>query len=232
MMKRLLDLFCGAGGAGVGYHHAGFEVVGVDINPQPHYPFEFHQADVFDYLDIHGEIWREFDVIHASPPCQAFSSMTKGRWKERVRLHPDLIAPLRKLFIQSGTPYVIENVIGAPLLNPIILCGTMFGLETEKGNQLRRHRIFETSFLVGLVPPCQHNQLSTVGIYGGGQHPRRRTRKRPMDMTIPNEADFGIRIRQVVMGINWMTGKELNQAIPPAYTEFLGKIIMKLLEAK
>src|SRR3990167_9378197 len=105
MKRRLLDLFCGAGGAGMGYHRACFEVVGVDNRPMPRYPFEFHQADALEYLVAHGH---EFDVIHASPPCQRYSVMTKGMWKDRLEHHPDLIAPTRVLLIRSGKPYVIE----------------------------------------------------------------------------------------------------------------------------
>ena len=228
---RLLDLFCGAGGAAMGYHRAGFEVVGVDIKPQPHYPFEFHQADALEYLTEHGA---EFDVIHASPPCQAFSAMTNGRWKGRVKNHPDLIEPTRKLLREIGRPYVIENVIGAPLIDPAMLCGTMFGLETETGNQLRRHRLFETSFPVSLVSTCRHNNYSAIGVYGGGQHPRRqshrRSAERPMYAGTPGDSDFGVTARRKVMGIDWMSGKELNQAIPPAYTEFIGKQLVEHLK--
>jgi DNA (cytosine-5)-methyltransferase 1 len=229
-MKRLLDLFCGAGGAGMGYHRAGFEVVGVDIKPQPHYPFEFHQADALEYLAEHG---REFDAIHASPPCQAFSAMTNGRWQDRIKNHPDLIEPTRRLLIESGKPYVIENVIGAPLIGPVVLCGTMFGLETEAGNQLRRHRLFEASFPVGLVSSCRHNRFSAIGVYGGGQHPRRQSHRRSSERNAysetPADSDFGISARRKVMGIDWMNGKELNQSIPPAYTEFIGRIIKEQL---
>jgi len=230
---RLLDLFCGAGGAAMGYHRAGFDVVGVDIKPQPHFPFRFIQADALKYLAEHC---REFDVIHASPPCQAFSIMTNGRWQGRVHGHPDLIEPTRDLLRRSDRPYIIENVIGAPLLHPLMLCGTMFGLETEAGNQLRRHRIFEISLPVGLTPPCRHNEFSAIGVYGGGQHPRRqshrRSAERKMYASTPSDADFGISARRKVMGIDWMNGKELNQAIPPAYTEWVGMEIREQIEAK
>lgn len=227
-MSRLLDLFCGAGGAAMGYHRAGFEVVGVDIEPQPHYPFEFHQAEALEYLSEHGG---EFDFIHASPPCQAFSVMTNGRWKDRVKKHLDLIDATRKLLLKSGRPFVIENVVGAPLLSPVKLCGTMFGLETEAGNQLRRHRLFEASFPIDLIPPCRHNHLSAIGVYGGGQHPRRQSHRRSAERKsyaeTPIDSDFGISARRKVMGIDWMSAKELNQAIPPAYTEFIGRQLME-----
>src|SRR5665213_3193952 len=130
---RLLDLFSGAGGAAVGYHRAGFEVVGVDIKPQPHYPFEFRQKDALWVLE--GETMEGFDAIHASPPCQAYS---KARKLQGLR-HPDLIASVRELLLAISLPYVIENVPGAPLRNPVLLCGEMFGLG------VRRERLFETN---------------------------------------------------------------------------------------
>jgi DNA (cytosine-5)-methyltransferase 1 len=130
---KLLDTYCGAGGCAVGYHRAGFEVVGVDINPQPRFPFEFHQGDAIEYIREHGH---EFDVIHASPPCQRFSEATP---MERRDKHPDLIAPTREAMQATGKPYVIENVENAraELANPVKLCGTMFGLP------IWRHRYFE-----------------------------------------------------------------------------------------
>ena len=211
---KMLDLYCKAGGAGMGYHRAGWEVVGVDIEPQPRYPFRFVRADALEYLREH---WREFDAIHASPPCQRYSAMTKGRWQDRVDEHPDLIEPTRRLLKETGLPYIIENVIGAPLINPVRLCGSMFGLQSSAGNPLYRHRIFETNFLIGLTPPCSHNKVSAlpaVAVYGhsGG------TSKR-------GDATFGIQARREAMGIDWMTGNELSQAIPPAYTEFIGGFI-------
>ncbi len=225
---KLLDLFCGAGGCTKGYQLAGFTVTGVDINPQPRYcGEEFHQGDALEFLRDHGH---EFDAIHASPPCQAHSAMTKGRWQDRVSTHPQLIEPVRELLFAIGRPYVIENVVGAPLLNPIMLCGTMFGLSNGQGNQLLRHRLFELSFENGMIPPCAHNNLSCIGVYGGGQNPKRRkavgvyggsggTSTRDGEL-------FGVEDRRLAMGIEWMTGKELNQAIPPAYTKFIGDQLM------
>ena len=167
---KLLDLYCGAGGAAMGYYRAGFEVVGVDIKPQPHYPFDFHQADALEF-SLYG-----FDAYHASPPCQKHSVMTKGRWQDRLDSHPDLIKPTRERLILTGKPYTIENVEGSrrELITPVKLCGTMLGLETLEGNQLRRHRYFECNEFWLLVPPCNHNKASTIGVYGGGQHPLRR----------------------------------------------------------
>jgi DNA (cytosine-5)-methyltransferase 1 len=240
---RILDLFCGAGGAAMGYHRAGFEVVGVDIKPQPHYPFPFILGDAIDVLTrmLAGEKFLasdgncygidDFNAIHASPPCQAFSTMTNGRWQDRVSEHPKLIEPIRRLLIASGKPYVIENVEGArgELINPILLCGTMFKLETEAGNQLRRHRYFECSFCYLWTPPCQHNSASAIGVYGGGQNPARRKRRYKAE---GENTDFGIVARSFVMGVDWMTGKELNESIPPAYTEFMGRQLAEHLRAQ
>jgi DNA (cytosine-5)-methyltransferase 1 len=173
----------------------------------------------------------DFNAIHASPPCQAFSTMTNGRWQDRVSEHPKLIEPIRRLLIASGKPYVIENVEGArgELINPILLCGTMFKLETEAGNQLRRHRYFECSFGYLWTPPCQHNSASAIGVYGGGQNPARRKRRYKAE---GENTDFGIVARSFVMGVDWMTGKELNESIPPAYTEFMGRQLAEYLRAQ
>jgi DNA (cytosine-5)-methyltransferase 1 len=242
---RLLDLFCGAGGAAVGYHRAGYEVVGIDNQPQKHYPFEFHQADAFDYLREHG---REFDVIHASPPCQAFSAM-KTMWNAKAD-YPDLLTPCRRLLIEASLPYVIENVYGAPLILPVMLCGTSFHLRTKDGlGELRRHRYFESLLPLGLTPPCQHNG-PVIGVYGGHGRDRRRTSvpvlskvggnyNRRVAIEVNGHAGgfsrrdgtqkFNTEARKEAMGIDWMTGDELSQAIPPAYTEWIGKQLMKAL---
>jgi DNA (cytosine-5)-methyltransferase 1 len=235
MKYRILDMFCGAGGAGMGYHRAGFEVVGVDIAFQKHYPFEFHQGDALEYIVEHGY---EFDAIHASPPCQAYTGM-KARWvktTDYIERHIDLIPDTRAALIASGKPYVIENVIGAPLYISLMLCGTMFGLQTEAGNQLLRHRIFETSFWIMQPGTCQHNTGSAIGVYGGGQNP---ARKNPVGVyghtgeksTRTGETQFCMDARCQVMDIDWMTQAELSQAIPPAYTEYIGKQLMQILEA-
>lgn len=228
---RLLDLFCGGGGAAMGYHQAGFdEIVGVDIRPQPRYPFTFMQADALEYVREHGA---EFDAIHASPPCQKYSVMTLGRWKERE--HPDLIGPTREELQKTCKPFIIENVGGAraKLLNPIMLCGTMFGLQTKGGSQLRRHRYFECSHFFVLTPSCRHNSGSVIGVYGGGQNP---ARKRPATIGVWGHAggssnrddlvQFGTQDRRDAMGIDWMTGDELSEAIPPAYTRFIGGVLL------
>ena len=145
---RLLDLFCGAGGAARGYQMAGFHVTGVDIKPQPNYAGDvFVQADALEYVAAHGH---EFDAIHASPPCHAYSTVT-GRNRRNTKRYPDLIPPTRELLLVCGSPWIMENVEGAPIKSPVRLCGSSFGLD------VRRHRLFETSFPVAMVPPCAHH---------------------------------------------------------------------------
>jgi DNA (cytosine-5)-methyltransferase 1 len=209
---KLLDLFCCAGGAGMGYHRAGFEVVGVDINPQPRYPFEFHQADALEYLAAHGH---EFDVIHASPPCQAYSTTRHTHSKK----HPELVEATRAILEAIGKPYVIENVVGAPLREPLVLCGTEFDLRTTESDGrdtvLRRHRLFESNVWLMGAGGCQHDDTRVGGVYGGGAAKRIKGGRR-------GGYQPRTRVRREIMGIDWMTGKELSQAIPPAYTEFIG----------
>lgn len=169
---RLLDLFCKAGGAAVGYWRAGFDVIGVDIEPQPHYPFPFWQADALQILSTvrRGDV----DAIHASPPCQAFSALRN--MKNAKEDHVDLLTPARLLLARTGVPFVIENVPGAPMRRDFVLCGTMFGLGTADA-QLRRHRWFEVSFRPSaLVPPCSHTRTKCVEVYG---HPSWRRLSRP-----------------------------------------------------
>ena len=218
---RLLDLFCCAGGAAMGYHRAGFDVVGVDIAPQPHYPFPFVQADAVAYVVEHGE---EFDAIHASPPCQVYSITANAHTVK----HPDLLVPIRKALQELGRPYVIENVVGAPLINPLILCGTMFGLRAPDVDgvelQLQRHRLFETSFPVGLAPaPCAHDRTRVAGSYKGSRHRKPEHRDNPARRGGYTPA---LQVRGALLGIDWMNEHELAQAIPPAYTEFIGRQIL------
>lgn len=202
---RLLDLFCGAGGCSVGYHRAGFEVVGVDVKYQPNYPYEFHQGDALEYLREHGH---EFDAIHASPPCQAYSVTNSLHGNE----HPQLLEPVRELLIATGKPYVIENVVGAPMDPFITLCGSSFGLN------VRRHRRFESSHVL-FAPECRHDlypePIEVVGM--GGPSPRHRKPR-------------GLSEARAVMGIDWMNRYELTQAIPPAYTEFIGTQLLRSME--
>jgi DNA (cytosine-5)-methyltransferase 1 len=201
-------LFCGAGGASVGYDRAGFEVTGVDINPQPNYPFAFLQMDAMQ-IDFSSRTWT-FDAIHASPPCQKYSSLQHlGKQDHKKRF--DLIAQVRRNVKETRVPYVIENVVGAPLINPIMLCGSSFGLG------VRRHRLFEVNFLVGTLP-CQHVGKS-IGVYG--DHPQ--VSKGMNRARTLQEA-------QIAMGIDWMNWRELTQAIPPAYTEAIGYYLKRSLE--
>ncbi len=207
---RLLDLFCCAGGAAVGYHRAGFDVVGVDIKPQPNYPFTFVQADCMA-LDLD---WvRSFDAIHASPPCQAYSVTRKIR--DSGDKHPDLVEPTRATLKASGLPYIIENVVGAPLVDPITLCGTMFGLKVF------RHRLFECSFFV-LTPPHQTHDGSTGSSRGYSTNESGRN-----GYICVAGNNFVREHGAAAMGIDWKTTRpELAQAIPPAYTEWLGKRLL------
>ena len=202
MKPKLLDLFCGAGGAAMGYHRAGFEVVGVDINPQPHYPFEFHQADALAF-PLEG-----YDAYHASPPCQAYSMMQHIHKNKAT--HPDLVEPTRILLTSTKKPFVVENVDGSPLVGFVtLLCGTMFGLPIKK------HRFFETSFELPLFAPTVCNHKDTLDLYHGGEAAR-------------NEKEKLIE----AMGIDWMTNtrNELRQAIPPAYTEYIGKYLLEAIK--
>lgn len=212
---KLLDLFCCAGGAGMGYHLAGFDVVGVDINFQPRYPFEFHQADAFEFFKAHHQ---EFDVFHASPKCQGHSRtihIHKNKSWSPVSKHSESknqIKEIRELLMDTGKPYVIENVVGAPLINPIKLRGNMFGL------RVIRDRLFEIHPFILSSPtlPVEGTTNSHRGMSTGGEY-----------ICVAGH-NFKISEASQAMQINWMTGKELAQAIPPAYTEWIGKQILNL----
>lgn len=276
MRRRLLDLFCGAGGASKGYADAGFDVVGVDKHPQPHYPFEFIQADALEFLAAHGS---EYVAIHASPPCQVHSAL-KHLPNFNEDEHEDLVAETRSLLEASGAPWIMENVPGAPLRDPVVLCGSMFRLATPCGAELRRHRLFELSWPKDfLVPMCDHGWSSrertplavcgtgnpvggkrrpgglVIGVHGHhpvdsgvrapttigvhGDHPRRgdavsgRRKLRTVSVTGSTPQQnvernslrecFSVADARVAMGIDWMPMKSLSQAIPPAYTRWLGE---------
>lgn len=197
---RLLDLFCGAGGMSMGYHRAGYDVVGVDISPQKRYPFEFHQADAMTY-PLDG-----FDIIHASPPCQRYSqACIASKTSDR---HPDMIPEIRDRLNESEKPWVIENVPGAPMRADVILCGSMFKLE------LRRHRLFETNpRIFRLLPACEHSGR-VYCVFGHGSGNKNRSDH-------GNVADW-----KRAMGIDWMVRDELSQAIPPAYGQWIGEQMM------
>jgi DNA (cytosine-5)-methyltransferase 1 len=222
---RLLDLFCGAGGAAMGYHRAGFDVVGVDIADQPNYPFRFIRGDAITTVDRLLEA-TSFDAIHASPPCQAYTHARHLGNRGRMD-HPQLVAATRGLLKSTELPFVIENVEGAPLENPILLCGSMFGLE------VRRHRLFESNVPM-LVQPCVH------AYEGEPRFPStpRADGSRPMSAIVnPMSRDVSHEMLADGMGIDWMpkTGfrptNELREAIPPAYTEFVGGWLLEHLEA-
>ena len=203
---KLLDLFCGAGGCSMGYHRAGFEVVGVDNVFQKRYQFEFVQADALEYVAEHGS---EFDIIHASPPCQAYS-LASQQWRKNGVDYPDMVADTRAALIATGKPYIIENVPGSPLINPLVLNGAFFGMS------LRRTRWFETSFVMPFILlPKEGPSRFRMG--------RRHTGDDPV---VPVGHFSGVERARRVMDIDWMTQSELAQAIPPAYTEFIGRHII------
>jgi DNA (cytosine-5)-methyltransferase 1 len=230
---RVLDLFCCAGGAAVGYHRAGFDVIGVDIAPQSNYPYPFILGDALEVLRrlIDGEgvtasdgqtyYLGDFVAIHASPPCQAYTHARHIANRGRDD-HPRLIEPVREALKASGLPYVIENVVGAPLENPVTVCGVAMGLD------VKRHRLFESNVWL-MVPPCacgdyrERQFVSTPRI--DGSRPLSRY-VNPLASETTHE-DFAR-----ALGIDWIPkrGKrpapELHEAIPPAYTEHIGSYLM------
>jgi len=203
---KLLDLYCGVGGASAGYAAAGFEVTGIDLKHGKRYPYTYIKGDVLQYLKDF-DFLQSFDVIHASPPCQTHSITqhlrnAQGKTTSKV----DLIPQTRAALIASGKPYIIENVPGSPLVNPIQLCGSAFDL------RVRRHRLFESNMsLQGSI--CNHKaQGRPVGVYGS------------LRDEIPKGGKTAISIDEArqVMGISWAIWTELVEAIPPAYTKYLG----------
>jgi hypothetical protein len=214
---RLLDLFCGAGGAEMGYHLAGFEVIGVDINPQPDYPFEFYKADALEFLGRQGS---RFDAIHASPPCQASSALTKGTNKGRE--YEQLIPATRAELAYLRLPSVIENVQGADVRRDLTLCGEMFGLDVI------RHRYFE----VDGFPIMQPEHIAHRGRVRGWRH--------GTYYNGPYFAVYGegggkgtVPEWQAAMGIDWTDDrKAIAEAIPPAFTEFLGLHLIDHLQER
>jgi DNA (cytosine-5)-methyltransferase 1 len=206
---RLLDLFCCAGGAGMGYAQAGFDIVGVDLNPQPHYPFPFIQGDA---LGLTMDFLKSFDAIHASPPCQSYSDLAKrngnaDKW-------PRLVEPVRDLLKATGLPYIIENVEGAPLLNAVVLCGTMF-----PGLRVLRHRLFEANFEIIPPPHKKHPKVHTFD--------RRKSHFGKTDewkdfVQVTGGGNCTLAAARQAMGIGWMTKGEINESIPPAYTKLIG----------
>jgi DNA (cytosine-5)-methyltransferase 1 len=213
MKPKLLDLFCCAGGAAAGYHKAGFEIVGVDIKPQPRYPFEFIQANALTF-PLSG-----FNAIHASPPCQRYSDL--ARRNGNAHEHPDFVPVVRRRLRRSGLPFIIENVEGSPLISPIMLCGTMF-----PGLRVLRHRLFESNILFEVPKHGKHPLVFT--------HDKRKPHWGKIDqdksfVMVNGGGNCSIKNAKAAMQIDWMTKPELNEAIPPAYTEFLGKQLLQFL---
>lgn len=211
---KLLDLYCGAGGASMGYKQAGFtEITGVDLYDQKNYPFDFIQTDAIEYLIKHGH---NYDFIHASPPCKGYTVLRFVNNNE----YEKLIEPTRDALVKCKRPYVIENVVGAPLNNPITLCGTMFNL------RVIRHRLFECSFNIEVNLECNHvgrassNNSKTRKVYG------KPTLENYEYLTVSGH-DFRVSEGRVAMDINWMTRDELSQAIPPAYTKYIGSYFLR-----
>lgn len=220
---KLLDLFCGAGGAAMGYHLAGFEVVGVDIAPQPHYPFTFIQADALEVLQD-SMFLAQFDAFHASPPCQEYSVSRFLRNIYDSTPAPKLIAPVRKALEAIGRPWVIENVAGSELPDAVELCGSMFGLP------VRRHRWFASSTMIFAPGPCRHTG-SCINVIGGKVRGYGSLRS----CTTYTDARGQIRLPEsylsrdtgcAAMDIDWMTMSELSQAIPPAYTRWIAQFLL------
>jgi DNA (cytosine-5)-methyltransferase 1 len=207
---RLLDLFCGGGGASLGYYLAGFDVVGVDIKAQPRYPFAFFQADALEFAALYGY---RFDAIHASPPCQAYSRLA-ARHPEQD--YPDLIEPTRAVLLEADVPYVIENVPEAPLRDPVTVCGSHFSLGTDN-YQLRRHRAFESNWPM-LGRYCMHDDRETISVAG---HAGRAGRNGSGTSAERREA----------MGIPWLPGDALSEAIPPTYAMFIGLQLIEHIRA-
>lgn len=239
----LLDLFCGAGGAAMGYHCAGFDVVGVDSAPQKHYPFTFRQGDALACLDtlLAGDEWGgyrlgDFAAIHASPPCQDYSlsrAITHPKRRGAGVVYPRLIAPVRDRLRATSLPYIIENVAGAALTdramdNPVMLCGTSFGLRVE------RHRFFESNRLLFAAGSCHHQpgnvtvrrkRAEYIGVWSDVTYLDKhgRLHRRPRSCPFP--------IALSAMGVTWpMTFSELGESIPPAYTEWIGRQLLAAVQ--
>lgn len=226
---KLLDLYCKAGGAAQGYYEAGYdEIVGVDIEPQTNYPFNFIQMDAIEYLK--AQDLSQFDLIHASPPCQAYSSANglynarNSNSKKPRKIYPKLIEPTRELLLKSGKPYVIENVYGArkELINPIILCGCMF-----PELKVYRKRCFESNIHIDQLKHYPHNDSTPSA--GNGISPK------GYISVCGTGGVKGMNSKEILaywsyaMGINWMTRDELREAIPPAFTKYIGEQIIKIL---
>ena len=211
--KRLLDLFCGAGGAAMGYYQAGFHVTGVDIKPQPRYPFEFIQGDV---MALELEFLRQFDAIHASPPCQ-WITYAASQWRAQGQEYPKLLEPIRERLVRAGRPYVIEQPVGKVLHHPLLLNGAMFGL------RVKRDRYFETNWYLPMCLLPQDTKPTKM---------RRPFDARTGQLFYPVGHFSGVKEAGVIMECAWMTQKELAQAIPPAYAKYIGERLVAQVMAE
>jgi DNA (cytosine-5)-methyltransferase 1 len=215
---RLIDLYCSAGGCTKGYQRAGFHVIGVDIEPQPRYcGDEFIQMNALEFLEryLNGE-YPEADAFGASPPCQRYTELAKiwrAQGPEYDKKHLDLIPQTRKLLQATGKPYVIENVPGAPLECPIELCGNMFGL------RVYRHRLFESNVFMLMPPHVAHKDNTPRAGYGVSSKGY---------ISVAGHMGNIDYVKQA-MGIDWMIGDELSQAIPPAYTQWIGERLLETM---
>jgi DNA (cytosine-5)-methyltransferase 1 len=211
---RILDLFCCQGGASRGYVLAGFDVDGVDCAPQPRYPYPFRQADALSVLEDPAFIRRFYQAIHASPPCQCYSNAQRIQDRE----HPDLIGPIRERLQSLGLPFVLENVVGAPLREPVTLCGSMFGLR-----RTYRHRLFETG---GFTAGAPEHSLHVAPIAKMGRAPK-------VGDVIHAVGNFsGVELVRRDWGVPWMNRDGIREAIPPAYTEYIGARLLRGIAAR
>jgi DNA (cytosine-5)-methyltransferase 1 len=225
---KLLDLFCCQGGASMGYHRAGFDVIGVDLDPRfaKRYPFEFHAGDAIEFVKEHGH---EFDAIHASPPCQGYTRGNAGK----VTSWPKLIPDVRDLFEETGLPYVIENVkdAGPEMKAPAYLCGCMFDLTALDDDgitlHLQRARLFETSFGLEAPRPCDHSAHEWVaGAYGGARRDKYEAKYVRKGGYVPADKS----VVKALLGVaesHDVTWNGLFECIPPAYTEYVGAELLK-----
>ena len=209
----LLDLFCCAGGAAKGYAEAGFDVFGIDVVEQPNYPYPMLVADA---VSLPAEVFDQFDAIHASPPCQHYSDLAARNGNRHE--WPDLVGPVRDMLKAAGKPYVIENVEGAPLRDYVVLCGTMF-----PGLRVLRHRLFEANFPIVVPPHRRHPLCHTLdkrkAHYG-------KTDEWENFVSVNGGGNCSIEAARDAMGIPWMTKKEINEAIPPTYTRWVGEQLL------
>lgn len=229
-MVRLLDLFAGAGGCSVGYERAGFKVTAIDSNANAIKRNPATEALVADAMEVLADLdyLSQFDAIHASPPCQAYSITKHAHDRE----HPDLYQPVKDALVAWGGAWIIENVPGVPMPDATVLCGSMFDLRTwddyiNQMVQLKRHRLFESSVMLMAPGPCRHVKGMRVGgVYGGAW-----SKNKTLDPTVKRTGGYAPpdHVQRELMGINWMTRQQLNQAIPPVYTEYLGQQLLQHL---